>query len=48
LSKKEVPEFKWESEDPNKISRLPLKDLARFVEKFHVLTEDEYKPEKYD
>jgi hypothetical protein len=44
----EVPEFKWESENSEEISRLSMKELAPFMEKFHVITENEYKPEKYD
>ncbi|KAH8595139.1 hypothetical protein B0O99DRAFT_623296 [Bisporella sp. PMI_857] len=44
----EVPEFKWEAEDPREISRLSVKELAPFIEKFSVITENEYSPEKYD
>ena len=44
----ELPEFKWEGEDPNEISRLSMKELAPFTEKFPVITENEYNPEKYD
>ncbi|KAH8650375.1 JmjC domain, hydroxylase-domain-containing protein [Tricladium varicosporioides] len=44
----EVPEFKWEGEDPKEISRLSIKELIPFIEEFSVKTENEYKPEKYD
>lgn len=33
-SNAEVPEFKWESEDLQTIARLPVKDLATFMEEF--------------
>lgn len=48
LSDAEVPEFKWEGEDPKEISRMSMKELDPFMAKFHVITENEYKPEKYD
>ena len=44
----EVPEFKWESEDPKEISRLSMKELAPFIEKFPVIDKSVYEPEKYD
>jgi hypothetical protein len=47
-SSEEVPEFKWEGEDLKEISRLLIKELAPFMEKFLMKTENEYKPEKYD
>jgi hypothetical protein len=42
LSDAEVPEFKWEDEDPIQISRLSMKELDPFIEKFHVITENAY------
>lgn len=44
----EVPEFKWESEDPKELSRLSMKELAPFMEKFLVVEENVYEPEKHD
>ncbi|KAH7418748.1 hypothetical protein BKA64DRAFT_655115 [Cadophora sp. MPI-SDFR-AT-0126] len=48
LSDAEVPEFKWEGEDPKDISRMSMKELDLFMEKFHVITENEYEPAGYD
>jgi hypothetical protein len=44
----EVPEFKWESEDPQTIARLPVEDLAAFMEEFPIIEEAEFKAGKYD
>jgi hypothetical protein len=45
-SNAEVPEFKWESEDPQTIARLPIKDLATFMEQFPIIEVNEVG--KYD
>jgi hypothetical protein len=44
----EVPEFKWESEDPQTIARLPVEDLATFMEEFPIIEEAEFEVGKYD
>jgi hypothetical protein len=44
----EVPEFKWESEDPQTIARLPVEDLTTFMEEFTIIEEAEFKVGKYD
>ncbi len=48
LQNVEVPEFKWESEDPLKIARLSIKELAPFMEEFPLIKESVWNFEKYD
>jgi SET domain len=44
----EVPEFKWESEDPQTIARLPAEDLAAFMEEFPIIEANEFNVGKFD
>ena len=44
----DVPEFKWESEDPQTIARLHVKDLAAFMEEFPSAETAEFEVGKYD
>ena len=43
-----VPEFRWESEDPKEVARLPLNKLAPLIKKFQVIDANECHFEKYD
>jgi hypothetical protein len=43
-----VPEFRWESEDPKEVARLPLNKLALLIKKFQVIDANECYFEKYD
>jgi len=47
-SNAEVPEFKWESEDRKRISRLPIAKLTPFMEEFLVISANEWDVKKYD
>ena len=47
-SNMEVPEFRWESEDMQRISRLSIRQLAPFTEKFTTITVNAWDPDKYD
>jgi hypothetical protein len=44
----EVPEFRWEIEDPQMIARLPIERLATLMEEFHVIKANEFGLDKYD
>ena len=37
----EIPEFEWESEDPQELDRLSAKELAPFMREFHLIGENE-------